>query len=168
MRPVGPPNFLISVGHGISVRDVGAAAGRGRWAIRCTAMCSVLVFAGYAVTGFGAVRRAGSLETCGFKQAFWSLLGLRPKVTRARGRGILPVGDMEEKRTGRRGRRPLQRVRRKCAGIWRCVDAGRRERRPCQGREDIHSVKDTLCADGAEGVFYLYLCRAAGQRWPLS
>ena len=32
-----------------------------------------------------AVRRAGSLETCGFKQRFWSLLGLRPKVTRARG-----------------------------------------------------------------------------------
>ena len=30
--------------------------------------------------------RAGSLETCGFKQRFWSLLGLRPKVTRARGR----------------------------------------------------------------------------------
>ena len=72
------------------MRDVGAAAERGRWAIRCTAMCSVLVFAGYAVTGFGAVRRAGSLETCGFKQAFWSLLGLRPKVTRARGRGIFP------------------------------------------------------------------------------
>ena len=35
--------------------------------------------------------RAGSLETCGFKQRFWSLLGLRPKVTRARGRGTLPV-----------------------------------------------------------------------------
>ena len=30
--------------------------------------------------------RAGSLETCGFKQTFWSLLGLRPKVARARGR----------------------------------------------------------------------------------
>ena len=29
--------------------------------------------------------RAGSLETCGFKQRFWSLLGLRPKATRARG-----------------------------------------------------------------------------------
>ena len=61
--------------------------------------------------------RAGSLETCGFKRRFWSLLGLRPKGSRARGRGTLPVGDMEEKRTGRRGRRPLQRVRRKCAGI---------------------------------------------------
>ena len=34
--------------------------------------------------------RAGSLETCGFKQRFWSLLGLRPKVTRARGRGAFP------------------------------------------------------------------------------
>ena len=79
--------------------------------------------------------RAGSLETCGFKQRFWSLLGLRPKVTRARGRGTLPVGDMEEKRTGRRGRRPLQRVRRKCAGIWRCVDAGCRGRRPLRERE---------------------------------
>ena len=79
--------------------------------------------------------RAGSLETCGFKQRFWSLLGLRPKVTRARGRGTPPVGDMEEKRTGRRGRRPLQRVRRKCAGIWRCVDAGCRGRRPLRERE---------------------------------
>ncbi len=107
-------------------------------------MCSVLVFAGYAVTGFGAVRRAGSLETCGFKQAFWSLLGLRPKVTRARGRGITPAGGMEKACAGRRGRRP------------------------CEGREDIHSVKDTLCAIGTEGVFYLYLCRAVGQRWPLS
>ena len=136
--------FFNIVGHGISVRDVGAAAGRGRWAIRCTAMCSVLVFAGYAVTGFGAVRRAGSLETCGFKQAFWSLLGLRPKVTRARGRGITPAGGMEKACAGRRGRRP------------------------CQGREDIHSVKDTLCAIGTEGVFYLYLCQAVGQRWPLS
>ena len=105
-------------------------------------MCSVLVFAGYAVTGFGAVRRAGSLETCGFKQAFWSLLGLRPKVTRARGRGMTPAGGMEK------------------------ACAGRRERRPCEGREDIHSVKDTLCADGAEGVFYL--CRTVGQRWLLS
>ena len=166
MRPVGPPNFLISVGHGISVRDVGAAAGRGRRAIRCTAMCSVLVFVGYAVTGFGAVRRAGSLETCGFKQAFWSLLGLRPKVTRARGRGMTPAGGMEKACAGRRGRRPLQRVRRKCAGIWRCVDAGRRGHRPCERREDIHSAKDTLCAEWRRGC--LLLCRTAGQRWPLS
>ena len=52
--------------------------------------------------------RAGSLETCGFKRRFWSLLGLRPKVARARGRGTLPVGDVEEKRTGRRDRRPLR------------------------------------------------------------
>ena len=34
--------------------------------------------------------RAGSLETCGFKQRFWSLLGLRAKVTRARKRGTIP------------------------------------------------------------------------------
>ena len=54
------------------------------------------------------------------------------------------------------------------AGGMEKACAGRRERRPCQGREDIHSVKDTLCAIGAEGVFYLYLCRAVGQRWPLS
>ena len=38
--------------------------------------------------------RAGSLETCGFKRRFWSLLGLRPKVTRARGRGTLPSAKM--------------------------------------------------------------------------
>ena len=42
--------------------------------------------------------RAGSLETCGFKQTFWSLLGLWPKVTRARGRGISPIGGAEENR----------------------------------------------------------------------
>ena len=52
--------------------------------------------------------RAGSLETCGFKQRFWSLLGLRPKVTRARGRGTPHTGSMAERRTGRRGRRPLR------------------------------------------------------------
>ena len=34
--------------------------------------------------------RAGSLETCGFKQRFWPLLGLRPKVARARGHGTFP------------------------------------------------------------------------------
>ena len=34
--------------------------------------------------------RAGSLETCGVKQRFWSLLGLRPKVPRARGHGTSP------------------------------------------------------------------------------
>ena len=55
-----------------------------------------------------AVRRAGSLETCGFKQRFWSLLGLRPKVTRARGRGTFLAGGTGDKRTGRRGRRPLR------------------------------------------------------------
>ena len=31
----------------------------------------------------GLGERAGSLETFGFKQTFWSLLGLWPKVTRA-------------------------------------------------------------------------------------
>ena len=48
----------------------------------------ILAFAGYRAAFYDAVSRAGSLETCGFKQRFWSLLGLRPKVTRARGRGI--------------------------------------------------------------------------------
>ena len=43
-----------------------------------------MVFAGYTAAFYDAVSRAGSLETCGFKQHFWSLLGLRPKVTRAR------------------------------------------------------------------------------------
>ena len=32
--------------------------------------------------------RGGSLETAGVKQSFWSLLGLRPKVTRAEARNI--------------------------------------------------------------------------------
>ena len=44
----------------------------------------ILVFAGYTAAFYDTVSRAGSLETCGFKQTFWSLLGLRPKVTRAR------------------------------------------------------------------------------------
>ena len=114
---------------------VGAAAIRGLHAIRCTTMFGNLSRAWYAAVVSAHPSRAESLETCGFKQRFWSLLGLRPKVTRARGRGTHPVGDMEEKRTGRRGRRPLQRVRRKCAGIWRCVDAGCRGRRPLRERE---------------------------------
>ena len=50
----------------------------------------ILVFAGYAAAFYDAVSRAGSLETCGFKQRFWSLLGLRPKVTRARGAEYSP------------------------------------------------------------------------------
>ena len=49
-----------------------------------------MAFAGYAAIFFDMVRRAGSLETCGFKQTFWSLLGLRPKVTRARGAEYSP------------------------------------------------------------------------------
>ena len=121
-------------GGGISVRDVGAAAGREVQVIRCTTICNIWAFAGYAAAGCGVGRRAGSLETCGFKQTFWSLLGLRPKVTRARGRGTFPAGGMQGKSrqvaagksdprsearnilfgkriAGRRGRRPLQ-----CAG----------------------------------------------------
>ena len=35
-----------------------------------------------------------------------------------------------ERKTGRRGRRPLRRDRRECASIRRCADAGRRGRRP--------------------------------------
>ena len=62
----------------------------GAEAIRCTAICNIWVFEGYRAAGYCAVSRAGSLETCGFKQTFWSLLGLRPKVTRARKRGIFP------------------------------------------------------------------------------
>ena len=64
----------------------------------------ILVFAGYRAAPCAAGRRAGSLETCGFKQTFWSLLGLRPKVTRARGRGTVPAGGMEVK--GRGGAKP--------------------------------------------------------------
>ena len=48
--------------------------------------------------------RAGSLETCGFKQTFWSLLGLWPKVTRARGRGTLSFRCW--KKWGRRRQKP--------------------------------------------------------------
>ena len=57
------------------------------------------------------VRRAGSLETCGFKQRFWSLLGLRPKVSRASEGGSPPRpcgsgGRVPVPRRGRRSRRP--------------------------------------------------------------
>ena len=55
----------------------------GRFVVRRSAY--ILVFAGYTAAFYDTVSRAGSLETCGFKQHFWSLLGLRPKVTRARG-----------------------------------------------------------------------------------
>ena len=40
--------------------------------------------------------RAGSLETCGFKQTFWSLLGLWPKVTRAGARNVLCAAERKE------------------------------------------------------------------------
>ena len=73
----------------ILARDAGAAAGMGAEAIRCTAICNIWVFEGYRAAGYCAVSRAGSLETCGFKQTFWSLLGLWPKVTRAWGCGTL-------------------------------------------------------------------------------
>ena len=68
-------------------RYAGAAAIREPQAIRCTTISATLIFAWYTITFPDAPSRAGSLETCGFKQRFWSLLGLRPKVTRARGRG---------------------------------------------------------------------------------
>ena len=63
----------------------------------------ILVFAGYTAAFHDTVSRAGSLETCGFKQTFWSLLGLRPKVTRARGRGILFAGGMKGTSNGPSG-----------------------------------------------------------------
>ena len=73
-----------------SARYAGAAATRGPHAIRCTTIRTILVFAWYTATVFSAPNRAGSLETCGFRQRFWSLLGLPPKVTRARGHGASP------------------------------------------------------------------------------
>ena len=119
----------------IAARNTGAAAGRDVQAIRCTTISIYFGFRGVRGDRFLTYpNRAGSLETCGFKQTFWSLLGLRPKVTRARGRGTFPAGGMQGKRrqvaaaksdprsgarnipfgkriAGRRGRRPLQ-----CAG----------------------------------------------------
>ena len=69
------------------MRNAGAAAWIGVRAIRCTTICSNLGLRGGRGDRFLTYpNRAGSLETCGFKQRFWSLLGLRPKVTRARGR----------------------------------------------------------------------------------
>ena len=94
-------------------------------AIRCTAISIYFGFRGVRGGVYDAVSRAGSLETCGFKQHFWSLLGLRPKVTCARGRGIFPllgtwrkheraVGD-----AGPYGVRPSG-----CAGIRETADMG--------------------------------------------
>ena len=81
--------------------------------------------------------RAGSLETCGFKQRFWSLLGLRPKVTRARGRGTLLTGSMAERRTGRRGRRPLRDTK---TWAWR-TNRGRGRTSPLCGCPEFYSFR---------------------------
>ena len=51
----------------------------------------------FAPADAGAGRCAGSLETFGFKQTFWSLLGLWPKVTRAGARNT-PLPLLKEKR----------------------------------------------------------------------
>ena len=51
---------------------------------------------------------------------------------------------LEEKRTGRRGRPPLRRDRRECAGIRRCADAGRRGRRP------LRRVRPSGCGQAPE------------------
>ena len=84
MRPNGPPFY---VGRAKCRR-----AGRGSGSDMRTASDSLYDDLQQFGTSRGtrsrfsnAVRRAGSLETCGFKQRFWSLLGLRPKATRARG-----------------------------------------------------------------------------------
>ena len=53
---------------------------------------------------------------------------------------------LEEKRTGRWGRRPLRRDRRKCAGIRWCADAGRRGHRPLR-RDRRECVGIRGCAD---------------------
>ena len=89
MRPNGPPFY---VGRAKCRR-----AGRGSGSDMRTASDSLYDDLQQFGTSRGtrsrfsnAVRRAGSLETCGFKQRFWSLLGLRPKVTRARGHGASP------------------------------------------------------------------------------
>ena len=79
-------------GRRVSARCVGAAAIRGVHAIRCTAISIYFGFRGVRGGVYDAVSRAGGLETCGFKQTFWSLLGLRPKVTRARGAELSPLG----------------------------------------------------------------------------
>ena len=81
--------------------------------------------------------RAGSLETCGFKQRFWSLLGLRPKVTRARGRGTPLTGSMAERRTGRRGRRPLRDTK---TWAWR-TNRGRGRTPPLCGCPEFYSFR---------------------------
>ena len=76
----------------VSAWGTGAAAIRGVHAIRCTAISIYFGFRGVRGGVYDAVSRAGGLETCGFKQTFWSLLGLRPKVTRARGAELSPLG----------------------------------------------------------------------------
>ena len=81
--------------------------------------------------------RAGSLETCGFKQRFWSLLGLRPKETRARGRGTPLTGSMAERRTGRRGRRPLRDTK---TWAWR-TNRGRGRTSPLCGCPEFYSFR---------------------------
>ena len=158
----------------VSARCVGAAAGMGVQAIRCGTFLyrgwnrtreiqKPLVFGGVLFHISFAVERnmaAGGIEK--------KVVGpLRPKVTRARGRGTFPAGGMQGKSRQVAAGKSDPRSEARNIPFGKRI-AGRRGRRPCEGREDIHSVKDTLCAIGTEGVFYLYLCRAVGQRWPLS
>ena len=64
----------------------------------------------------------------------WVFGGVFAPFCRRGQKGVAPEREtslpLEEKRTGRRGRPPLRRDRRECAGIRRCADAGRRGRRP--------------------------------------
>ena len=110
------------------------------------------------------VRRAGSLETCGFKQRFWSLLGLRPKATRARGRGTLPAGgsDPSAASGGCRGVSEWQRSKFQASAVRKHRNfghrnsvpfrnkAGRRGRRPLRVREGGVQRKKRA---GARGTF---------------
>ena len=83
--------------------------------------------------------RAGSLETCGFKQTFWSLLGLRPKVTRARS------AEYSRRRHERNEQRAAGGIEKKVVGPLRPKVTRARERGifPPEGAIQAPPVADT-------------------------
>ncbi len=87
-------HIFTTINQRTSARNAGAAAIRGRKRFVVRRFAPFWVSRGTRPRFPAHPSRAGSLETCGFKQHFWSLLVMRPKVTRARGRGTLPSEKM--------------------------------------------------------------------------
>ena len=79
--------------HGFHVESTGKC-GRGCFFF-FSQTCREVSPAGDLLLPLAAKVGKNAIQTCGFKQSFWSLLGLWPKVTRARGHGISPRADAQ-------------------------------------------------------------------------